>query len=882
MSHSDDHSADTVYLCPSDRAARGWRRHLVARGDQFLDCVATETWLAAMWERAALFGFIADAPALLPQEAQRALWYRLASEHSGLLASECAGAVALIEEAWLLAERHQLPRPALPTTTQAVDDNVAWFASMRVSARRWLASNRALTHAELPDRLAATFPAWRSLLPAHIRLTPSFATDPALARLWQRIAALGVDIAKVDDLPPVPEQCPAVERTHDPDHDRDCALQWAGKMLASRPGEDVTLIVPGLASERESWRRDLRTHCNVDWWQAPERDNDSFNLSLGQSLAAYPAVRTLLVLLAATVRPVAVESLAQALTHPRWGNAAAMVHSVHRRLQEHIDHGIADALLNGWPLTPAAQSLLHGLTSEQKRRRRRSEHRQSIDAFVVALTAQAQIPRSDLFQLDEAWLLLLQRWEHLDRWFPALDWSQALSELTRAADDAVFQPKAGKARLHVIGLLESAGVPLSCARLVGMSDTVLPEAFSPNPLLPRSWQSAQQVGLGARTEVLARSARLMHNWRALIGDLSISCPQRNDDGEVGLSPMLHGWPTVTAAARQPASHNVASLATMNDELLPSANERDSLVRPLSASRLREQAQCPRRAAAMRLGLQPWPTLAVGISPIVRGNLVHGVLAGYGMARMAGADARAAAIARLDALIDDERKVRPTIAEAVWHTERTRSQKLLDRVIERDQRRGDFTIVAVERPVAAVVAGQRFEGKLDRIDDDGAMRVIFDYKTGKVTRNDWVLEKNSGRLADPQLPLYALMHDVERAAAGAQWPAVRGVAWFTVNDDSVDCIGVGDDDDLLPKRKRSADDGLDQWDNALNVWRGAIGDLVDEWQRGVAHVAPIKGELTCRTCEYGAFCRERWSLSGSDDAEGGAAALTDADGDSDER
>ena len=86
-----------------------------------------------MWERAALFGFIADAPALLPQEAQRALWYRLASEHSGLLASECAGAVALIEEAWLLAERHQLPRPAMPTATQAVDDNVAWFASVRVS-----------------------------------------------------------------------------------------------------------------------------------------------------------------------------------------------------------------------------------------------------------------------------------------------------------------------------------------------------------------------------------------------------------------------------------------------------------------------------------------------------------------------------------------------------------------------------------------------------------------------------------------------------------------------------------------------------------------------------------------------------------------------------
>ena len=205
------------------------------------------------------------------------------------------------------------------------------------------------------------------------------------------------------------------------------------QMLTSRPGEDVTLIVPGLASERESWRRDLRTHCNIDWWQAPERDNDSFNLSLGRSLAAYPAVRTLLVLLAANRSASGGGKSGTGVDSPALGNAAAMVHSVHRRLQEHIDHGIADALLNGWPLTPAAQSLLHGLTSEQKRRRRRSEHRRSIDAFVVALTAQAQIPRSDLFQLDEAWLLLLQRWEHLDRWFPALDWSQALSELTRAA-----------------------------------------------------------------------------------------------------------------------------------------------------------------------------------------------------------------------------------------------------------------------------------------------------------------------------------------------------------------------------------------------------------------------------------------------------------------
>ena len=52
-------------------------------------------------------------------------------------------------------------------------------------------------------------------------------------------------------------------------------------------------------------------------------------------------------------------------------------------------------------------------------------------------------------------------------------------------------------------------------------------------------------------------------------------------------------------------------------------------------------------------------------------------------------------------------------------------------------------------------------------------------------------------------------------------------------------------------------------------QAAISDLVGEWRHGVADVAPIHGELTCRNCEYGSFCRERWSLSASDDSLAGA-------------
>ena len=62
---------------------------------------------------------------------------------------------------------------------------------------------------------------------------------------------------------------------------------------------------------------------------------------------------------------------------------------------------------------------------------------------------------------------------------------------------------------------------------------------------------------------------------------------------------------------------------------------------------------------------------------------------------------------------------------VWQTEHSRIANLLERVIQRDQQREHFAIVAIEQPISSTVAGQRFEGKLDRIDDDGHIRVIFD-------------------------------------------------------------------------------------------------------------------------------------------------------------
>lgn len=853
-----------------------------------------------VWQQATLFGWLPDAPQLLPPNALRGLWLPLIAAQSSMLAAEREVAAAQTSDAWQLAIRHGYAFPRGRVAT-ARDDNVSWFAELAQAAQAWLRARNLMTRAELPNLISRHAARLRPLFPRRIQLTPTFASDPALEALWRALRGQGVEVATIaanDTISSGLAVTPIrVECARDVEHELECALNWLEQRMAEAalPEDNaVTLIVPNLAQSREVWQRRLRSRFNPGWWQDPTTDRDHFDLSLGRSLADQASVRALLTLLQATSQPVDVELVAQALTHPRFALASTEVGRVHAHLRDLMDRGISSALLAGWPLPPAAQALLLRIADQGHRRNARRTHVAMVEQFITAFTQRALIGRSELFQLEETWRTLLRDWSGHDEWFAPLAWPEAVSELSRLARDTVFQPESGTGRIHVIGLLESAGVPLTCARLVGMTDRVLPERLAPNPLLPRAWQAQARVGLGSRAEVTARAARLVGNWQALIPDLTASYAEENEDGPTSPSPLLSSWPAVDAPV--PVTVPVATLAppialeSISDESLPVSAEgmavavdgSNSAHAPMSPSRLREQAQCPRRAAAQRLGLEPWPTLSPGITPLLRGNLVHGMLAAYGVARRATAaqgeqpDSAAltsAGLAALDQLITQERTARPGIAAVIWQTERARIAALLEQVLATDAARPDMAVVAIEAETRATVAGQRFRGKVDRVDAGGGVRIILDYKTGNVSRSDWIPDKNDGRLADPQLPLYALMDraTTEDATDDSNRDPVRGVAWFVVSDDRVDCIGVGDDDSVVGARQAPE---LQTWDGAVALWHPAIAALVEEWQAGVADVAPLKGRATCQHCEYGAFCRERWSLAGAeedaDSADSGSA------------
>ena len=883
----------TVYLCPSDRSARAFHEVLAARYVAPADCIDIERFCRELWQRGQLFGLISDAREWVDTTASSALWRHVVGEEADLSGSEITRVATLASEAWALAHRYTFPLKSLENLVQG-SDNLSLFARCALRMQALLKLRRGVTQPELASALLTVLEPLRWLLPSRVVLTPAFAANTAHTRLLAAMTQLGVVVAPWGAWGG-PQRDPVPSVTHrfaDAAQEMHAAIAWAARAVREREASGdnasnrVAIVVPDLSSHRSVWLSALREHLNPDaWWLNPETDRDRFNLSVGLCLGEYPHIHCLITVLRATYGNsqgnTDTEALAQALMHPRWGRTSESLKRIERQQSTLLERGIDQSTLaDWWDVLPATVAQCASLQAGYRRndsalkqtRMSRAAHGVAINAAVQALTERAMIAQSDLFQLDAAWLEAIEGWTQLDRWLPPITAQQAVGELTQLANQQTFQPEAGPAPIQVMGLLESAGVPLAAAWIIGFTDAVLPESFKPNPMLPMAWQAANHVGLGSRDEVRRRAGALWANWGALTGSLQVSYAS-DADGSVQRLSTLAASLNVSdhEPVAVPTSTAAQSLISIADETLP-ARLQSETTRPLSSSDIDRQAHCPRKAAASFMRLHEWSEHMVGISPRVRGTLVHEVMAAIGEARMRaifdGAGEPTAAALRVVASVafmhaaTVAAEKRPRIPAAVWDIERARLLPLIDQVIALDATRAGFRVVNVEEDVTAQLFDNAFKLRVDRVDDfaaalteDDQFGVVLDYKTGTVSRSDWFAENSSGRLAAPQLPLYLLaLH----AVMPADVPRIGAIGYLIISDDAVKFIGLGADEALATKK--AARDEPD-WYELTTQWKDQLAQLVGEIDTGVAEVAPLKGRATCGHCGFASFCREPWSLAG---------------------
>ena len=881
----------TLYLCPSDRAARAFQSWLARDSFAPPACMDFEHFCAELWRRGQLFGLIADSRELLDATATAALWQSVVAAETQLTTAEVARVASLAADAWALAHRYGLAIRQIASLASG-QDNQALFARCATRMDALLRRIGALTQSEVCAQQLLRLDAMRTLLPQTVVLTPSFTAHPGQRRLLEAFTACGISVTRWD----AARGSNAVPYAHeftDERQEMQAAIAWAKarRTHAVCTSQIVAIIVPNLSQCRTEWVNALRENLNADQWSLnPESDRAHFNLSIGEPLAAYPWVASLLTALSATIGSVDTEALAQALSHPRWGASPEALQRLQGLLWRMLERGADRCTLRDWMNEYVGTQRLGWdsffTRAEQNQPRSRAWHSETLIALSKALTERAWIAQSELFQLQEAWSVATRRWVDLDRWLAPVTWREAIREISGLAGQQTFQPEAGKASIQVMGLLESAGVPLDAAWIVGMTDRVLPEAYKPHPMLPRAWQAAEQVGLGSRDEVRRRANALWSNWNLLCGELHVSYASDIDGSAQRISPLAANAapgsapPLIAAPMRLNASARAS--VVLADERLPPAMA--AMMRsPLSSSIIELQSHCPRKAAAARLNLREWPEYAVGITARLRGDVVHQVMHVVGITRIQhaldhGNEAtvevlRDVAAVAFDLAVREAKKKRPSVPHAVWLIERNRLLPLIDKVLALDAARHGFTVAAVEEGVQAEVLGTSFKLRLDRRDTfeaesvDARYGVVLDYKTGQVSRADLFAENSSGRLAAPQLPLYVFaLH----AALPASEPRVGAIGYVVISDDEVKFVGVGADASLNPKRPNP---GEPDWYDLTLGWRDQLNTLLVEHREGVADVAPLKGVATCRHCSYAGFCRESWSLSGAPDS-------SDDEGDSD--
>lgn len=458
-----------------------------------------------------------------------------------------------------------------------------------------------------------------------------------------------------------------------------------------------------------------------------------------------------------------------------------------------------------------------------------------------------------------------------------VSWDEFLKMLGRALDETLFAPESHEAPIQIAGPAESAGLTADAVWFLGANEDEWPAAGSMHPLIPFDVQrrhgmphsSAQLDWDLARavTQRLLTSAPEVHFSYARQAEGVEMRPSRLVAQSVGTPQPLPG-----ELAGPQAVEPVGTLFEDFSQIpLAAANAAGG------SSVLTFQSQCPFKAfATARMGAQGWEPAQAGLTPAVRGKLLHEVLHSVWAGAPAGIRTHAELAAKTDlqGFVAEHvgrvmrehvpTGVREQMPQRYLDLEEMRLTALVTEWLEFERERIPFNVARTELDVTRAIAGLTLKLRLDRIDrlSDGSLLVI-DYKTGDVSPKMWEMPRPD----DVQLPLYTgfgldgqLRTELQRESGNAKEDEtdgrVGGLVFAKVRPGDMSFAGrVGDAKatllsglgpaTALVKRKFTAEE--------MDDWRQYIEKMARDFVAGSAEADPREPK-TCESCDLQAICR----------------------------
>jgi len=863
-------------VTPNNRLARRLRalhddaqRTAGMRTWQAASILPWPTWLGTLWTELAERDV--GRSQLLLSSAQASLLWRsiVGAQTSSAPLLDVRGAVALAQHAWTTVHAYGGGGESWRGFAAQGDDEAAFvrWADRYSSA---LARLRFDDVARAADGLAHAATA----LPMQGRaivLAGFLELDAQQRRLVGALQAAGARVTQVDTVSDAGGRAARVEASS-PRDELARALEWARERATVDPAATIAIAIEDLAERRDEVTA-LADDILCPQWQWPgfELVARPYNVSLGTALADSPVVATAVDLIALTVAALPVER-ATALVRSSYLPGAS-AHWPRRAAIERrwLDEGRRDvdwkdcvsALARDAVLGPR-WSRLRAPTSPEPR----SAPRTLAETWRIWLS-EAGWPgdralASAEFQAQAALDELLATFVSLAPVSGAMTPSEALAALRALAADTVFQPKAPRAPIQIIGVLEAAGMPFDALWIAGLSAQRWPAAPRPHPLLPLAWQRARNVPHSSAQRELAFAQALTDQLARGAPIVVASHALTVDDHPCVASTLTSHWPLADIVGPSRRSASVAFDARppleriVADRAPPlAANE------PVrgGANLIETQSECPFRAVARyRLRADTWPRLPAGLTALERGSLLHAALAAFWRDLRTHAALIALAPSELDA------RIAAAVAEAmsskldatragtlpplVLAGEPGRLAALIRQWIDACERvRQPFAVRAVEHSTSVALAGLTLAIRLDRVDElAGGGAAVIDYKSGEVPKLARTFER---RPAATQLAIYALAW----RAAERETP-LRAVAFAQISPDAIEASGIAADDAAWPGLKLAHElpgNAPRDWAGVAAWWHDAMSALARDFAAGEAAVDPREPDV-CKRCGMQALCR----------------------------
>ena len=751
------------------------------------DVLPWEGWVFRSWEQAVFTGGLESPDLLLSPEQERQIWGEIldsSPQGNALLRSDAAA--ALVQEAWGLTQDWRIdwwdPLFSDNLDSEALSD---WMGRFDVLCRDrgWL--SRVL----LPDRLIATLQQGAFNLPSPLVLLNFDQLTPLQSLLIAAIEASGGEVQRFD-LVPKKGLVACVACADWRDELRAVGL-WSQQRLASNPTASIGIVVPELASVRPSLVHTL------DEFLAPETLPPGvagrarpYNISLGQSLSAYPVVGAALNLLSLLEGQQALEQVSLLLRSPYvsdWKEASPRA-LLDRRLRDDRQAFVGLGRLiylagqrdRPW-YCPALSRNLEHLRRVIEQRPPKADPADWAGLFSSLLDAMGwgtgRSLSSEEFQTVEAWRKLLSTYASLSSVVGMVDRGRAFGLVRRLASERLFQPQSGRSPVQVLGLYEAMGLQFDHLWVMGLHAEAWPPQVRPHPYLPLSLQRRLDMPHASAERELRVAETQTRRLLQSADDVVVSYPLTGERSEeLGPSPLITELESVSRSAlvlSPDLSWRELVAAAGRVEWLtvdPAPSVQTEEVRG-GSSLFKAQAACPFRAfAEFRLAARPFTRPEPGLDAMARGSLIHRALEllwegleshrnllNQVQSGVLDQTIRTATEGALGEVAEDF----PSVMTARFRDiESRRVHEQLRQWLEVEQARAPFRVAERERSFSPKIAGLSIRLTVDRIDElpDGR-RILIDYKTGVVQPSQWFGQ----RPEEPQLPLYSMVVEGEKAA-----------------------------------------------------------------------------------------------------------------------